>query len=87
MTINHQNGLIQAKPVDVAEGRVVITPGGEQPYKVEFRLGHRLVSEHPVPTIRDGEALIRHELTKLQFTAHAERADPEAPKREPNTPA
>ena len=82
MTINTNNGLFLARPADVAHGRVVITPDGEQPYKVEFRLGSRIVAEHAVATVREGEALIRSELSEVQFTERAERPDPEAPKRE-----
>ena len=39
--------------------RVVITPGEEQPYKVVLEHGEDGSSEHPVATIREGEALIR----------------------------
>lgn len=81
MTINTKNGLVFAKPADIAHGRVVLTPDGEQPYKVEFRVGSRIVGEHPVGSVREGEALIRSELAEIQFTEHTERPDPEAPKR------
>ena len=55
---NTENGLLFIKPAEVAYGRVVITPDGEHPYKVVFRLGEKVLSEHPVPTIREGEALM-----------------------------
>lgn len=69
------------KPAETASGRVVITPGGPQPYKVVFCLGSHTLSEHPVPTVREGEALIRRELAHIQFAVRDERPDPEAPKR------
>ena len=44
-------------------GRVVLTPGGEQAYKVV--LEHEdYSSEHPVTSVREGEALIRDKLPK-----------------------
>lgn len=67
------------RPPEVAHGRVIITPGEPQPYKVVFRLGDRVLSETPVPTVREGEALIRSELAHIQFTARQERPDPKAP--------
>jgi hypothetical protein len=70
-----------SKPADTASGRVVITPGEEHPYKVVFKLGEQVLSEHPVPTVREGEVLIRHQLAHLQFTTVEERPDPKAPKR------
>jgi hypothetical protein len=76
-----ENGLFFIKPPEVAFGRVVITPGASHPYKVVFRLGERVLSEHPVPTVREGEALIRRELAHIQFTTRQERPDPEAPHR------
>jgi hypothetical protein len=39
--------------------RVVVTPEGEHPYKVVLEKGEEGSSEHPVATIREGEALIR----------------------------
>ena len=39
--------------------RVVVTPGAEHPYKVVLEQGEDGSSEHPVATIREGEALIR----------------------------
>ena len=39
--------------------RIVLTPGEEHPYKVVLELGEAGSSEHPVDTIREGEALIR----------------------------
>ena len=69
------------KPPEVAMGRVLLTPDGPQPYKVVFRLGEQVLSEHPAATIREGEALIRRELARIQFTAQEVRPDPEAPKR------
>lgn len=41
-------------------GRVVMTPGEEQPYKVVLEHADGLAdSEHPVGSVRDGELLIR----------------------------
>ena len=82
MSMNTENGLFFAQPCEVARGRVVITPDGTHPYKVVFRLGERLLSEHPVPTVREGEMLIRSELHRIQFSARDKRPDPEAPDRE-----
>ncbi|MFD1611944.1 hypothetical protein ACFSCW_09035 [Sphingomonas tabacisoli] len=76
-----ENGLLFIKPAEVAYGRVVITPGGELPYKVVFRLGETVLSEHPVPTVREGEALIRSRLHEIQFTTRQERPHPDAPPR------
>lgn len=44
----------------VANGaRVILTPGGEHPYKVVMDHGEGKITEHPVPSIAEGEALIR----------------------------
>lgn len=80
-TEDSDSGLLFVKPADTASGRVVITPGEQQPYKVVFQLGDHTLSEHPVPTMREGEALIRQHLAHIQFTTQDERPDPEAPKR------
>jgi len=69
------------KPAEITTGRVMLTPEGPEPYKVVFRLGERVLMERPVPTIREGEALIRRELPGIQFSAHQERPNPEAPPR------
>ena len=46
--------------VDAVGGHVVRTPREEHPYKVVLEYeGAHAVSEHPVATIREGEALIR----------------------------
>lgn len=76
-----ENGLFFIKRPEVAFGRLVITPGDEFPYKVEFRIAEQILSEHPVSTVREGEALIRRELAAIQFTNRQERPDPEAPPR------
>ena len=81
MTETAKPALPLTKPADTASGRVVITPDGEHPYKVIFKLGERVLSEHPVPTVREGEVLIRQQLAHIQFAAHEERPDPKAPKR------
>lgn len=39
--------------------RIVVTPGEKQPYKVVLERETKGVSEHPVSTMREGEALIR----------------------------
>jgi hypothetical protein len=75
------SGFFFAKPAELALGRVMLTPDGPEPYKVVFRLGDRVLSEHPVDTIRNGEALIRRELAGIQFSAQQERPHPEAPRR------
>ena len=77
----NQSAFFTVKPAETARGFVVLTPDGPQPYKVVFRLRHHTLSEHPVATIREGEAMIRRELAHIQFTAREERPDPEAPKR------
>lgn len=46
----------------VRNGRVVITAGAEKPYKVVFEHEPTGFSEHPVSTVREGEALIRQRL-------------------------
>ena len=87
MTSESENSFFFIKRPEVALGRVLIATGGEHPYKVVFQLGERILSEHPVPTVRDGEALIRRELASIQFTAHEERPHPDAPpKREAVSP-
>ncbi len=43
----------------VRSGRVVLTFGGEHPYKVVLEHDPEAISEHPVRTVREGEALIR----------------------------
>lgn len=73
------DSMFFVKPPEVARGRVVLTPEGPQTYKVLFSLGERILSERPVATVREGEALIRSELAHFQFTARHERPDPEAP--------
>jgi hypothetical protein len=75
------DSMFFVKPPEVAFGRVMLTPEGPERYKVVFRLGDLVLSEHPAATVRDGEALIRRELARIQFTASLERPDPEAPKR------
>ena len=40
-------------------GRVVLTPQGPKPYMVILEHHPTGTSEHPVSTIREGEALIR----------------------------
>lgn len=40
-------------------GRVVQTPGEEKPYKVVLEYEGRGITEHPVSTMREGEALIK----------------------------
>jgi len=81
MGVGSESGLFFIKPPEVARGVVVITPDAPQPYKVVFRMGERILSERPVPTVREGEALIRRELAAIQFTTQRERPNPEAPKR------
>lgn len=75
------DSMFFVKPPEVAFGRVMLTPDGPEPYKVVFRLGETVLSEHPAGTVREGEALIRRELARIQFTASLERPDPEAPRK------
>jgi hypothetical protein len=79
MADQRDSGIFFIKRPEVARGVVVITPDAEQPYKVVFRMGERILSERPVSTVREGEALIRRELAEIQFTAREERPNPEAP--------
>ena len=43
----------------VRSGCIVLTPYSEKPYKVVLQHHPSGTSEHPVSTIREGEALIR----------------------------
>lgn len=43
----------------IKTGRVVQTPGLEMPYKVVFQDEGGCSEDHPVATIREGEALMR----------------------------
>lgn len=81
MSSESDSGLFFIKPPELAIGRVMLTPGGPQPYKVIFRIGDTILSEYPVPSVREGEALIRRELLEMQFAARQQRPNPEAPKR------
>ena len=49
----------------VKNGRVVLTWGGETPYKVVLEHEPSGQSEHPVATVAEGEALIRARITNL----------------------
>ncbi len=82
MSHDTETGLFAPKPRATATARVVITEDAPQPYKVVFRFGDQTLSEHPVASVREGEALIREELSEIQFTAREERPNPKAPKRE-----
>jgi hypothetical protein len=42
-------------------GRMVQTPGEDQPYKAVMEHSDRAPTEHPVATMAEGEALIRRE--------------------------
>ena len=81
MPTNIDEGLFFTKPCEVAAARVVITPGCSRPYKVVFRIGDRVLSEHPVPSVREGELLIRSELAAIQFSARRKQPQPDAPDR------
>jgi hypothetical protein len=54
----------------VRSGRIVLTPGADKPYKVVLEHEHGKVSEHPVSTIREGEALIRERLPGAPVNCH-----------------
>jgi hypothetical protein len=43
-------------------GRVVVTPGAALPYKVVIEREGIGCAEHPVATVREGEALLRRRL-------------------------
>jgi hypothetical protein len=45
----------------VREGRVVLTPDDNKPYKVVLEHDGKPDSEHPVSSIREGEELIKEE--------------------------
>jgi hypothetical protein len=45
-------------------GNIVLTPGEAQPYKVVLEYHPFATTEHPVATVREGEALIRRALPK-----------------------
>ena len=81
MSIDSEDGLFFIRPPEVAIGRVLLAPEGPEPYKVVFRLGDRVLAEHPAATVREGEAMIRRELPGIQFSAIEERPHPQAPKR------
>ena len=81
MSSDSETDFFFVKPPEMAIGRVLLSPDGPQPYKVVFRLGDRVLAEHPVPSIREGEALIRSELPGIQFSAIEERPHPRAPER------
>jgi hypothetical protein len=53
------------------KARVVVSPGGEHPYKVVIDRGEIGKSEHPVPTIKEGEALIRLILAREPASSEA----------------
>ena len=56
----------------IRRGRVVLTPAAEKPYKVVLENEHGGHSEHPVMTIREGEALIRERLPDAPIPLPAE---------------
>ncbi|NNM76548.1 hypothetical protein HJG53_06485 [Sphingomonas sp. ID1715] len=80
MNSDEDTGLFFIKPPEMVIGRVRLAPEGPEPYRVVFRLGDQVIAEHPVPTIREGEALIRREMPGIQFSAMQQRPHPEAPK-------
>jgi hypothetical protein len=43
------------------DGHIVLTPGAKEPYKVVLEHEGAKDTEHPVLTIREGEALIKQE--------------------------
>ena len=53
---------------EMPRGVVVMTPDEAYPYKVVFRLGEATISEHPVSSVREGEALIREELPHIHVS-------------------
>ena len=52
----------------IQNGRVVLTRGADQPYKVVLEYGANVRTEHPVATIREGEELIRRKLPAFSVT-------------------
>lgn len=48
--------------MNASRGRVVVTPGEAQPYKVVLEHERMSDTEHAVATMREGEALIRSEV-------------------------
>jgi hypothetical protein len=53
-------------------GRIVITPAADKPYKVVLDHDPTGHSEHPVATIKEGEALIRERLPGAPYAPPAE---------------
>ena len=61
-------------------GRIVCTPGENRPYKVVISAEEVLVSEHPVGSVREGEAMIRDRCDAPAFfppDAKRERREPD----------
>lgn len=48
----------------MTKARVIVTPAGPQPYKVVFDDESGGTAEHPVASIKEGEALIRSMLAR-----------------------
>ena len=56
----------RAERTRVLAGHIVQTPGAEHPYKVVLEYEGNAVSEHPVSTMQEGEALIKAKLPSRQ---------------------
>jgi len=54
---------------ELARGQVVMNPNESQPYKVVFLIGDVAISEHPVSSVQEGEALIGEELPNVRVSA------------------
>ncbi len=59
----------------VPTGNVITTPNGSLPYKVIFQLGDKIISEHPVSSMREGEALIKEQLPNVRVAARDPNRD------------
>ncbi len=53
----------------IPTANVVTTPNGAVPYKVVFQLGDKIISEHAVSSMREGEALIKEQLPNIRVSA------------------
>ena len=58
--------------MSAAFGEVVSTPDETEPYKVVIRHREKKISEHPVASLRHGEALIAELVTKISQYARYE---------------
>lgn len=60
---------------EVTRGEVIVTPDEARPYKVVFRRGKAVVSEQPVSSVAEGEALIKKELANVRISSRNGNGD------------